>query len=141
MTVEGAGGNVTTVLADRNERAAMEEAERAPTIDHPSVEAIAREVREMLQTEGNARALFGAPLKLDSRTVIPVAMIEVGAGGGSGFGHGAARGPLRALLGWAKTLVRGGGGGRGGGLAVRVRPVGYLYEEGKRIVFAPIDIR
>jgi uncharacterized spore protein YtfJ len=49
-----------------------------------ATEAIASELKQVLQAEANAQAIFGAPLKVDTHTVIPVAMIEMGAGGGGG---------------------------------------------------------
>ena len=103
--------------------------------------AVARELRQVLP-EPSANTIFGAPLKLATQTVIPVAMIEVGGGLGGGFGQGAAGDATKGLLRrTAKKLgAKGGGGGGGGGLTVRVRPVGYLCEENGHVVFRPIQV-
>ena len=107
-----------------------------------SVEAIARELSALFQTEANTHTIFGEPIQLETRKIIPVASIEIGAGGGGGFGQNFAVDAVREAIETAKRLVpsaRGAGGG--GGLAVKVRPVGYLSEENGRVVFTAIPSR
>jgi uncharacterized spore protein YtfJ len=119
----------------------MDPTERMASTDGRPAEAIARELRQVLEKEANTAAIFGSPMKLETQTVIPVAMIEIGGGGGAGFGQGVAGDALSGLFAKAIRLVaRGGGGGGGGGVSVRVRPVGFLCEESGRVVFRPIAV-
>src|SRR5258708_27680524 len=60
--------------------------------DQTFVERIAA----VIQTSANARQIFGDPVERDGATIIPVARVQWGFGGG-GLGHGA--------------VERGGGGG------------------------------
>jgi len=106
-----------------------------------SVEAVARELAGLFQAEANTRTIFGEPIELETRKIIPVASIEIGAGGGGGFGQGLAVDAVRGAIETAKKLVPTRGAGGGGGLAVKVRPVGYLCEENGRVVFTAIPAR
>jgi uncharacterized spore protein YtfJ len=105
-------------------------------------EAIARELAGLLQTEANTRTIFGEPIMLETRKIVPVATIEIGAGGGGGFGQGITINAVRSAIETAKKLVpTGRGAGGGGGLGIKVRPVGYLSEENGRVVFTAIGVR
>jgi uncharacterized spore protein YtfJ len=107
-----------------------------------SVETIARELSALFQTEANTHTIFGEPIQLETRKIIPIASIEIGAGGGGGFGQSFAAEAVKEAIETAKRLVpsaRGAGGG--GGLGVKVRPVGYLSEENGRVVFTAIPGR
>jgi uncharacterized spore protein YtfJ len=46
---------------------------------------VLRQVAETLEKEGNARAMFIEPVKLDRKSIIPVACVPFGSGGGVGF--------------------------------------------------------
>jgi len=102
--------------------------------------ALAHEIATTLEREGNVRAVFGDPVKLETRTVIPVASIAMGAGAGGVRAFGAA---IHAVRRWfskrpldvtpSRTLLGGGGGG------LDVRPVGYLSEVDGRVVFTRIE--
>jgi hypothetical protein len=48
---------------------------------------------------------------------------------------------MKGALEAAKKLVPGRGAGGGGGLAIKLRPVGYLSEENGHVVFTPIAAR
>jgi uncharacterized spore protein YtfJ len=107
-----------------------------------TAEAIARELSHVLQAEANTRTVFGDPIKLESRTIIPVATIEIGAGGGGGIGQGFAFEAMKGAIETAKRIVPGGrGAGGGGGLGIKVRPIGFLTEEQGHVVFTAIPIR
>ena len=107
-----------------------------------SIEAVARELSRLFQTEANTHTIFGEPIALETRKIIPVATIEIGAGGGGGFGQGIAMDAVRGAIETAKRLVpTGKGAGGGGGLGIKVRPVGYLSEEDGRVVFTAITVR
>jgi uncharacterized spore protein YtfJ len=105
-----------------------------------SLASVAHEVATMLEEEANVRAVFGAPMKLDTRVVIPVARVSCGGGVGGVTALGAAVETIRrffqrkdAHVTPSRTFVGGGGGG------IDVRPVGYLCEEEGRVVFVRID--
>ncbi len=119
----------------------MAESDRTTSEDTGFSGAIAHALRQIVEAEGHTGAIFGSPLKVETRTVIPVAMIEMGGGVGGGFGQGAAGKSAPGLIQKAKRLVaRGGGGGGGGGLTLRVRPVGYLCEENGQVVYRSISV-
>ncbi len=84
-------------------------------------EAIARHVAETIERSGSAKAVFGEPLKLQTQTIVPVAVVEARVG--AGMGH---------------APVVGGGGG--GGMNLRVLPIGYIHERDGAVVFSPIEL-
>ena len=104
------------------------------------VASIVHEIASTLEREGNVRTVFGEPLKLDTRTVVPVASVSIGAGGGGARVLGAAVDTLRRWL-WrrpvhvepGRSLVGGGGAG------IQIQPMGFLCEENGRVVFTRID--
>ncbi|MGC4115622.1 MAG: hypothetical protein QM765_13665 [Myxococcales bacterium] len=77
-----------------------------------NLEKALQELGGKLAEEADVRAVFGDPLKLDGHTVIPVAQIDI-------------------------QLV-----GEGGGAArLTATPVGFVCEEGERVVFRAIELR
>jgi uncharacterized spore protein YtfJ len=91
-----------------------------------NIEAVARELTGLFQAEANTRTIFGEPIALETRKIIPVATIEIGAGGGGGYGQGFVVGAVRGAVETARKLApTGRAAGGGGGLAVKVRPIGY----------------
>jgi len=68
----------------------------------------------------DAQAVFGEAVKLDTHTIVPVAMVKMTGGGGGG-------GLLRML-----------GGGGGGNL--KVVPLGFISEREGEVTFTPIEI-
>ncbi len=109
------------------------------TAESPSVKTsgdfakAAAEIAHMFEREGNVTSVFGAPMKLDTKTVIPVAFVNVGSGGGGVLMPGVRRWFARIR----RALPRGVGGG---GFGIHVRPIGYLHEEDGHIVFSRIEI-
>ncbi|MBK7864702.1 MAG: hypothetical protein IPJ65_40100 [Archangiaceae bacterium] len=93
-----------------------------------TTEELVREVAQAVEHEGNARAVFGAPVKLDSKTVIPVAAVRFG-GGGGGMHPDAGNSTL------AKALFSGGAGG-----AFDVHPVGFIHERDGQVLYTPIHL-
>lgn len=83
-------------------------------------ESIAKHIAETIERSGNAKAVFGEPIKLTTQTLVPVAVISshVGAGGG-------------------RTGL---GGGGGGGFHLHVVPIGYIHEKDGAVVFSKIDV-
>jgi hypothetical protein len=76
-------------------------------------------IAEAVERSGNAKGVFGEPLKLETQTVVPVAVVTVTFGGG-GVGR---------LL----------GGGRGG-VALKLLPVGFIHEMDGSACFSRIEI-
>lgn len=72
------------------------------------------------------QAVFGEPVERDGLTVIPVARVRWGFGGGSGSAGDVVDGP-------------GSGSGSGGGGGVAVDAIGYLEIGPGRATFQPID--
>ena len=73
-------------------------------------------IAERFATTATVKQVFGEPIERTGRTIVPVARVQYGLGGGFGGGEqeGAAAGRPRAA----------GGGGGGGG--VKARPAGVL---------------
>lgn len=82
--------------------------------DQTFVERIAA----VIQTSANARQIFGDPVERDGATIIPVARVQWGFGGG-GLGHG--------------VVERGGGGG-----GARATAIGYIEVRDGASEFKPI---
>lgn len=74
---------------------------------------------EIVQVHANAKQVYGEPVERNGVTVIPVARVQWGFGGG-----GLGRGPIE----------RGGGGG-----GVRAYPIGFIEFKGGKADFRPID--
>ncbi|MGE5594762.1 MAG: spore germination protein GerW family protein [Hyphomicrobiales bacterium] len=75
---------------------------------------IIERLAEKLGGAANARAVYGDPVERDGITIIPVAKVSFGLGGGGGRGADSKEG----------TFEGGEGGGGGGGL--NAKPVGYI---------------
>ena len=92
---------------------------------------ILHQIGESLSSTATVKAVFGEPIQTAGRTVIPVAKVAYGFGGGFGTGHG-------------KADEEGGrhGEGGGGGGGVRAFPAGALEitESGTRFIPFP-DLR
>lgn len=84
------------------------------------LQELAQTMGEHLTRGANVRSVYGEPVVVGKKTVIPVA--RVGYGYGAGFGSGG-------------EGDKGGGGGLGAGLGVR--PVGVLEVTKKRTRFIP----
>src|SRR5437016_12289823 len=75
-------------------------------------------IADVIQLHANAKQVYGEPVERDGTTIIPVARVQWGFGGG-GLGHGASE--------------RGGGGG-----GVRATPAGYIEVRDGESQFRPI---
>ena len=74
---------------------------------------------DSIQVHANAKQVYGEPVERDGTTIIPVARVQWGFGGG-GIGHGPAE--------------RGGGGG-----GARATPTGFIELKKGVAEFRPID--
>jgi len=93
-----------------------------------TIESAVKDIAAALEKESNTKAVFGEPVKLDSKIVIPVAAVRIGAGG-------AAVAPPANSSDVMKALFGGGGGG-----AYDLRPVGFISEHDGEVVFTPIHL-
>jgi uncharacterized spore protein YtfJ len=81
---------------------------------------------ERLGTTATVKSVFGEPIHVDGKTVVPVAKVAYGFGGGFGSGKNGAH-PDR----------QGEGGGGGGG--VRALPAGALEITSSGVHFVPLN--
>ena len=84
---------------------------------------------ERLGAAAGVRSIYGEAVERDGVTVIPVAKVAWGFGGGDNAGAPRADGP---------TEIRSSGEGSGGGGGVTVSPVGYVEIAGGRTRFRRI---
>jgi len=102
-------------------------------------ERIVGELRHAIESEGNVRAIFGEPIKLDQHVVVPVMSIEIAIGGGGGYGGGPKI--FKGAIDVAKKLVPAGWGvGGGGGFSLRIRPVGFIRDQENGPSFVAIAV-
>jgi uncharacterized spore protein YtfJ len=92
----------------------------------PAAEVLER-LAEKLGSKASVSAAFGEPVTREGITIIPVARVGFGFGGGVGKG------------GRQSEIAQGGGGeGGGGGGGVSAAPVGYIEITDGNAVFKPI---
>ena len=84
----------------------------------PEPPSLLERIAEQVQVHANARQVYGEPVERDGTTVIPVARVQWGFGGG-GIGRGLAE--------------RGGGGG-----GARAFPTGFIELRDGKAEFRPI---
>lgn len=107
-------------------------------MDPKVITAVAGEIARTLQVEGNVRTVFGEPVTLDSRKVIPVSAVLIDIGGGGAY-NTPPQPDEKGLVSRVKRMIPV-GGGLGFGLDVRVVPVGYLHETDVGVQFCPIAL-
>ncbi|MET8446816.1 spore germination protein GerW family protein [Streptomyces sp. NPDC005209] len=91
------------------------------TAEHTSVTLLER-LADKLGARASAAAVYGEPVTRDGVTVIPVARVGFGFGGGTG-----------REIGTAKTAEGGGGGG-----GLEARPLGFIEIKDGTAVYKPI---
>jgi uncharacterized spore protein YtfJ len=96
--------------------------------DGGSIDGFVERMAERIGGKASVRAVFGDPIERDGITVIPVAKVRWGFGGGAGRGP-IAMGP--GIEGQAPEVslsedMRQSGAGSGGGGGVTADPIGYL---------------
>ena len=89
-------------------------------------------LRDGIIAHSDVKAVFGEPVTADGRTIIPVAKITYGFGGGGGTNRMSPRNPEGSP---------GGQEGGGGGGGVRAVPVGVIEVSGQGTQFIPISDR
>ena len=112
------------------------------------IDGFVERMAERVGGKASVRAVFGEPIEREGLTIIPVAKVRWGFGGGAGSGP-IAMGPGRA--GEASPFSEGGspdigaetsgraGSGTGGGGGVTAEPVGYLEIGPDGASFIPIQ--
>ncbi|HWW60159.1 MAG TPA: spore germination protein GerW family protein [Thermoanaerobaculia bacterium] len=83
-----------------------------------SEQSLIERIGETIQLHANAKQVYGDPVERDGTTIIPVAKVQWGFGGGA-FGRGA--------------IERGGGGG-----GARAMPIGFIEMKDGRAEFRAI---
>ncbi len=101
-----------------------------------AVARIAHEFAEAIRSEGNINVVFGAPMALDKHKIIPVARIEIGFGGAVGGSNGNGHGLAKQIGSLAQAVKRSFGAGGGGG--IKVVPIGFIHEDGERVLYRAI---
>src|SRR5687768_8040448 len=93
------------------------------TVIQAPADRLLERLAELVSTRAGVEAVFGEPVRQDNRTVIPVARVRWGFGGGGGRADGPPSGPAS-------------GSGGGGGAAAD--PIGYLEIGPDGTTFRPI---
>jgi uncharacterized spore protein YtfJ len=86
-------------------------------------------IEQVLSSSANVKIVFGDPISVQEKTIIPVARVRYGFGGGMGSG------PRRS--GDEQRLGEGGGGGGG----VIAQPVGVVEVSAAGTKFIPVHSR
>jgi uncharacterized spore protein YtfJ len=103
-----------------------EEQKSGRSLDMSSL-GILQSLKDGILSQASVKAIYGEPVSVQGKTVIPVAKILYGYGAGAGTG------------GVGNTSARGEGGGGGGG--VRAIPIGVIDITEKQTRFVPITDR
>jgi uncharacterized spore protein YtfJ len=90
---------------------------------------------DRVQENATVEAVFGLPVKVDEKTVIPIGRVAYGFG--LGFGEGTATTPSPEAEESAESEVAGGSGGGGGG-GLSVRPLAVLEVTAEATTVKPI---
>jgi uncharacterized spore protein YtfJ len=130
----------TDFKTGKDHDAAMDEARKAA--GGGSIDAFVERIAERVGASANVRAVFGEPIERDGITVVPVARVRWGFGGGAG------RGPIGVGPGIdGQGAARAGGideglsgMGTGGGGGATADPVGYLEIGPDGVSFIPIGV-
>jgi uncharacterized spore protein YtfJ len=97
--------------------------------DGGSIDGFVERMAERVGGKASVRAVFGDPIERDGITVIPVAKVRWGFGGGAGRGPIAVgpgvQGPGAPELSLSEDIGQSGAGSGGGG-GVTADPIGYL---------------
>jgi uncharacterized spore protein YtfJ len=115
---------------------ALDQAQKAAT---GSIDGFVERMAERVGGKASVRAVFGDPIERAGITVIPVARIRWGFGGGAGRGP-IAVGPGTGEAGSGERAIDDGisGMGTGGGGGVTADPIGYLEIGPEGATFKPI---
>jgi uncharacterized spore protein YtfJ len=96
-----------------------------------SIPDIFKKITDRLETSASVKTVYGEPMTVDGKTIIPVAKVSYG------FGAGGGSGPAKGESSDSDTNAEGFGGGGGGG--VEVTPLGVIEITPGETRFVPID--
>jgi len=130
----------TDSTTEKDYDAAMDQARKAA--GGSSIDGFVERIAERVGGKASVRAVFGDPIERGGITIIPVARVRWGFGGGAG------RGPIAVGpgIGVDGAATDGGadeglsGAGTGGGGGVTADPVGYLEMGPDGVSFIPIGV-
>jgi uncharacterized spore protein YtfJ len=131
---------MTTDSTTKDYDAAMDEARRAA--GGSSIDGFVERMAERVGARASVRAVFGDPIQRGDITVIPVARVRWGFGGGAGRGPiavGPGTDPEGAAVGGLTDEGLSGAGAGGGGGAI-ADPIGYLEIGPDGASFIPIGV-
>lgn len=95
-----------------------------------AINQVFESLAERLHSSATVKSIYGEPIQIEDRTIIPVARVAYGLGGGSGTGPLATEGAVQE-----RPEGQGGGGG------VMVAPIGVIEVTGGITRFVPIADR
>jgi uncharacterized spore protein YtfJ len=127
----------TDYKADMDYDFALEQAQKAA---RSSIDGFVERMAERVGAKASVKAVFGDPIERNGITIVPVARVRWGFGGGAGrgpvaVGPGAANGASTGDT----TIDEGiSGAGTGGGGGVAADPIGYLEIGPDGATFKPI---
>ena len=98
------------------------------------VQTLITSITERIRASASVDTIYGEPLVVEGRTVIPVGKVAFGFGAGGGQGPGQEQ--LEGAEAEAESKAPGGGGAGGG---VSVNPVGFLVINPKGERFVPVS--
>jgi uncharacterized spore protein YtfJ len=117
--------------------AALDEARGAG--NGSAIDGFVERMAERVGAKASVRAVFGDPIERDGITIIPVARVRWGFGGGAGRGPiGMGPGTGNEMAGGSMTDEGMSGSGTGGGGGATADPVGYLEIGPDGASFRPI---
>ena len=130
----------TDYKADMDYDFALDQARKAAS---SSVDGFVERMAERVGAKASVRAVFGDPIEKDGITIVPVARVRWGFGGGAGrgpigVGPGATDGTSEAATRDPMFDVGMSGSGTGGGGGVAADPIGYIEIGPDGAVFRPI---
>lgn len=111
-------------------------------MDEPKVRVKPGEMLEQIRQLFTVERVYGEPIEVMGKTIIPVAQIAASGGGGGGEGEGPADPPGRAAreIREEKEAAQGiqYGSGMGFGFGGTARPVGFMVVDGDKTTWMPV---
>lgn len=99
----------------------------------PTAKQLLQSITEQLTTEASVRKVYGEPIVSGQKTIIPIARVILGFGGGFGEGRSTPKSTPADLPGGG-----GEGGGMGGGLVVQ--PLGVIEITPEHTRYVPLSV-
>lgn len=108
-------------------------------MDEPNVKVRPKEMLEHVRQLFTVERVYGEPIEVMGKTIIPVAQIAASGGGGGGEGEGPAD-AAGSVTGTAENAahVMQHGSGMGFGFGGTARPLGFMVVDGDKTTWVPI---